>query len=71
MTMCHREPTLADTLADPLIAAMMAADGVDARKLEVALRGVARNLERHSQDAWTIGAIKSRWVKQRSLAHRD
>jgi hypothetical protein len=40
------EPTLADALADPLTQAVMAADGVDARQLEITLRDVARRLAR-------------------------
>ena len=70
MNVCYGEATLTDTLADPLIAAMMAADGVDARELEITLRGVARDLERRWQRAWAIGAIKSPSIKPRSLAPR-
>jgi hypothetical protein len=36
-----REPTLEDILSDPIVRAVMAADGVDARKLEATLREIA------------------------------
>lgn len=39
---CHEELTLSDALSDPLIQAVMAADGVDARELEAMLSDVAR-----------------------------
>jgi len=42
------QPTLADTLADPMIKALMAADGVDPQELEDILRTVARDLERRA-----------------------
>jgi hypothetical protein len=35
------EPTLADILSDPIVRVVMAADGVDARKLEATLREIA------------------------------
>jgi hypothetical protein len=35
-----REPTLTEALADPIVQAVMAADGVDARELEAMLMGV-------------------------------
>jgi len=38
------EPTLADTLADPVIRALMAADGVDPQALETVLRRLARQM---------------------------
>jgi hypothetical protein len=37
MTWCHREPTLEELLADPIIAAVMKADGVDPYELETLL----------------------------------
>jgi hypothetical protein len=39
------EPTLADALADPLVRAVMAADGVDPEKLEIMLTSVAETFE--------------------------
>ena len=43
-----REPTLKETLSDPLIRTVMAADGVDAAELETMLTAVARKLARKS-----------------------
>jgi hypothetical protein len=37
-----REPSLEDILADPIIQAVIDADGVDANELNAMLRGVAR-----------------------------
>lgn len=38
-----REPSLEDILADPIVQAVIDADGVDANELDAMLRGVARN----------------------------
>ena len=38
------EPTLAEALADPVVRAVMAADGVDPKKLKALLVSVARAL---------------------------
>lgn len=38
------EPKLAEALGDPLVQALMEADGVDARELGMALRQVARRV---------------------------
>jgi hypothetical protein len=38
------EPTLADALADPLVRAVMEADGVDPKTLETLFTSVARTL---------------------------
>jgi hypothetical protein len=43
--MDHRELTLTNLLADPMILAVMAADRVDPAALEAALSGLARRLE--------------------------
>jgi len=51
MFRCHREPTLEDTLSDPMIQAVMAADGVDANELEKCLKGLARTIERRASPA--------------------
>jgi hypothetical protein len=40
MNWCHREPTLEDILSDPIVEAVMAADGVDPQSLRRMLRQV-------------------------------
>jgi hypothetical protein len=40
------DPNLAEALNDPLVRAVMAADGVDARQLAAELREVAAHLNR-------------------------
>ena len=51
MNFCHREPGLSALLSDPVIRAVMDADGVDARKLEAELSSLGGQLrerrERH------------------------
>jgi len=42
MHRCNREPTLHEALADPLVRALMVADGVDPNDLERRLGAVAR-----------------------------
>jgi len=44
------EPTLSDALADPVITAMMEADGVDPRALESNLGKLARTLARERRE---------------------
>ena len=39
-----RDPSLSETLADPLVRAVMAADGVDPGKLAVELHAIATRL---------------------------
>lgn len=41
MTICFRDPTLAELLNDPLTRAVMRADGVNPRDLEASLRDLA------------------------------
>jgi hypothetical protein len=41
----YREPSLADAMADPLIQALMRADGVDPDELRALMRGTARRVE--------------------------
>jgi hypothetical protein len=41
MIACHREPTLAEMLSDPVIQSAMAADGVDPGEVEILLRRVS------------------------------
>jgi carbamoylphosphate synthase small subunit len=40
----RREPTLDEMLSDPIVVALMDADGVDARELTAMLRDVGRRL---------------------------
>jgi len=40
----HREPTIPETLSDPIVRAVMAADGVDGKVLLRQLTSVAKNL---------------------------
>jgi len=52
---CYRELCLEDMLADPIIQAVIGADGVDANELDAMLRGVAherRSAERMASAAW-------------------
>jgi hypothetical protein len=44
MNFCHREPGLNALLSDPVIRAVMEADGVDARKLEAELSSLGGKL---------------------------
>ena len=43
MNWCHREPTLEEILSEPIIRAVMEADGVDRQELEAMLRQAGRN----------------------------
>ena len=43
--MDHREPTLAELLANPITLAVMAADRVDPAALQAMLSGLARKLQ--------------------------
>ena len=44
---CHgRDPSLSEVLTDPLVRAVMAADGVDPRRLAAELRAIAAQLNR-------------------------
>ena len=51
MRWCHDEPTLDDMLSDPLIAAVMRADGVDADEERPALDEMAELVAARSEDA--------------------
>ena len=44
MNWCHREPTLNGILSDPVVRAVMEADGVNRHELEVMMRRVAQRL---------------------------
>ena len=44
MIRCGYDPTLSEALADPLVRAVMAADGVDPRQLAADLRAMAARL---------------------------
>jgi hypothetical protein len=50
MNPCGCDPSLTEALADPLVRAVMAADGVDPRQLAAELRAVAAQLNRF--DRW-------------------
>jgi hypothetical protein len=52
------ELTLGEALADPLVRAVMAADGVDARRLATELREIAARLNRF--DRATVARPKAR-----------
>ena len=43
----HIEPGLADALSDPIVQALMTADGVDARALEDELQKAARRINEY------------------------
>jgi hypothetical protein len=47
-----REPSLEDMLSDPIVKIVMAADGVDAQRLEITLREIAIAL-RAAQPAYS------------------
>ena len=51
MTPCFPESNLSDALSDPLIRAVMVADGVDPRELEIRLRDIARQLDSRRRSA--------------------
>jgi hypothetical protein len=44
MNWYYREPSLEEMLSDPIVRAMMDADGVDPHRLEAMLKEVGRNL---------------------------
>jgi hypothetical protein len=44
MHLRHREPTIPEILSDPIVKAVMAADGVDPKVLRSQLRSIARDL---------------------------
>jgi hypothetical protein len=46
MQCCQGEPSLLDTLSDPIIQAVMAADHVDPHRLESKLRRIAARVGR-------------------------
>ena len=49
MICCNQSNVLADTLSDPMIQAVMAADGVDPQELEQTLRTMLRHANICSQ----------------------
>lgn|GEM_PF-4846215 len=51
MRRCYDEPTLDDMFADPLIATLMRADGVDAGELRPALNEMAELVASRSEDS--------------------
>ena len=69
MTWYDREPSLEEMLSDPIVRAMMDADGVDPLKLEAMLKEVGRNLGAlgfHPQ-GWPRGAVRSDRVHYRAM----
>ena len=50
MPPCQFEPTLAEALADPLVQAVMAADGVDPEKLAGCLGKVAVQIKERDEE---------------------
>jgi hypothetical protein len=56
MPPCFPESNLSQTLADPLIRSVMAADGVDPHELEQCLTAIARTLARRRAEATELGA---------------
>ena len=53
---CRKDMTLRDSLADPLIQAVMAADDVDATELAALLGSVAETLSRRDAQAARLAA---------------
>ena len=51
MRWCYDEPSLDDMFADPLIATLMRADGVDAGDLRPALNEMAQLVASRSEDS--------------------
>jgi hypothetical protein len=47
----HREPTLQEMLSDPIVKAVMEADGVDAQEVVVLLRHLGGNLRLVPRDS--------------------
>jgi hypothetical protein len=60
----YREPTLDDILSDSIVVAVMRADGVDRRELNVMLAGVARAVRAAEDAAW-----ERRRGPERALVH--
>jgi hypothetical protein len=54
MHWCHREPTLKDMLADSIVRAVMAADGVDPHELEAMLTQIGRSSDRGPRTRWSM-----------------
>jgi hypothetical protein len=50
MSACHFELTLTEALADPLVQAVMAADGVDPEKLANCLGAVAERIRERDEE---------------------
>lgn len=59
---CRREPTIAEILSDPIIAALMNADGVDPDALEAQLRSTALEVSVASQ-AGRTRTIRGTWSR--------
>jgi hypothetical protein len=73
MNWYYREPSLEEMLSDPIVRAMMDADGVDPHELKAMLREVGRNLgpmrgAGFHPRGWPPGAAQSNWGRYRSMA---
>jgi hypothetical protein len=73
MTWYYREPSLEEMLSDPIVRAMMDADGVDPHELGAMLKEVGRNLgAAHTADfhphGWLRGAVRSDRGHYRAMA---
>jgi hypothetical protein len=73
MNWYYREPSLEEMLSDPIVRAMMDADGVDPLELEAMLKEVGRNLGAVGSagfhpHGWPRGAVQSDWGHYRGMA---
>jgi hypothetical protein len=63
MKFCHGEPTLEQILSDPIVRALMDADGIDPHELEIMLKEVGRRLrEPHPARFWAKWSVSSQQV---------
>jgi len=65
MLHCWSEPSLAETLADPMVLAVMAADAVDPAALDALLREVAHRVEPRRPPSRSTGARATQMAAQR------
>ena len=56
----YSEPSIKEILSDPIVRALMSADGIHADKLEGQLCSVAKRLERAVQSRYAIDSRKKR-----------
>ena len=62
MNPCGCDPSLTEALADPLVRAVMAADGVDPRHLATELRAVAAQLNRFDRSSPMAGEAEVKYL---------